>query len=193
MRGFIHLCLCSSDWRQALNVVIFIRPRCCRTHSWWTPAGSGRTCSHQLAVWWCSAISSEASGTGHWQSWPWDESSLWAAAATLMLLKFRLKWGVQCQIHTPSQRLSRCCVYKHIQGLMLLWTRLELVFMDKSQRQPLVGSFFQRLSFAQTWNTYGSHLKILFSHQYLFAKAVSARDPRQGTHHLSSTRTWRDA
>lgn len=145
MKGFIHQCLCSSDWRQVLNMAIFIRPRCCRTHSWWTPAGSGRTCSQQLAVWWCSAISSEASGMGHWQTQPRDESSLCSAVATLTLLKFRLKWGVQCQIYKPSQRLSRCCIYKLTQGLILVWTRLKLGFMHKSQEYPLAGFIFPEI------------------------------------------------
>lgn len=147
MRGFIRWCLCRSDWRQARSTThgYFHQTRCCRTHSWWTPAGSGRTCSHQLAVWWCSAISSEASGTGHWQTRLQDELALCCAVATLTLLKFRLKWGVQCQLYKPSQRLSRCCIYKLIEGLILLWTRLTLAFIDKSHEHPSAGIFFPEI------------------------------------------------
>lgn len=144
--SFTGVCAPLIEGRQeALHMAIFIRPWCCRTHSWWTPAGSGRTCSHQLAVWWCSAISSEASGTGHWQTRLRDELVLCCAVATLTLLKFRLKWGVQCQIYKPSQRLSRCCIYKSIQGLILLWTRLTQAFIDKSQEHPLAGIFFPEI------------------------------------------------
>lgn len=190
--SFTGVCAPLIEGRQeALHMAIFIRPRCCRTHSWWTPAGSGRTRSHQLAVWWCSAISSEASGTGHWQSQLWDELALCCAVATLTLLKFRLKWGVQCQICKPSQRLSRCCIYKRIQGLILLWTRLTLAFIDKLQEQPLEGIFFSRDYHLHKHEIPMGHIwKIPLYHYYLFANAVAARDPRQDRHHLSSTKTW---
>lgn len=188
--SFTGVCAPLIEGRQeALHMAIFISPRCCRTHSWWTPAGRGRTCSHQLAVWWCSAIASEASGKGHWQSRLWDELALCCAGVTLVLLKLRLKWGVQCQIYKSSQRLSRCFVYKRIQGLILLQTRLTLAFIDKSQKHPLADIFFpQIITCINTKYLWVASEKPSLSFLFI-CKCSNCREPRQGRHHLSSTKT----